>query len=275
VADRNITDANIQMPVFGLKTASWWWRRHPDVVVGYLDQLFDADDHTYAGTPGIRLEFRLTVEKKNAAQATARPISSSRPERKREPVSRYDPPQSSDGGLPLKIPSFPSRGALKIIIIRLQAKPTSPSTVSITALPRPWRARTIPIPPPASECYMINTAANQIIVWDQRFSTYAVAYTPVLDGGLYGMTPPPVPSPAPAKGLPITWTAARRSLSASLWRKAARQSTSPKRAKPFYLPKNPKSFADLAGHWAASYGPVCRERESFLGTGDNLLPDAV
>jgi len=157
----------------------------PDVVVGYIDQLFGDEDHDYAGTPGNTVEFKLTVEEKSEEEAGgAEDIDRKAGSRD---IGLYlditltktktgESPESgrlSSAGSLLKIViPYDLGGKTGVVVYRVH------EGVAEAMAEQPYSDAT-----PADECYMVNSAGNQVIVWTKSFSTYAIAYFPRRDSG--------------------------------------------------------------------------------------------
>jgi uncharacterized repeat protein (TIGR02543 family) len=181
VVDEDISDAEIVMPSVGTENSVLTVSDDtPDVVVGYLDQLFNSSDDTYVGQDsGNTVEIKLAVKEQSADDA--------------------------DGGT--EILSLAGGQSIGMYLDMTLIKTMTGTTDSTKILSETDSLLKIIIPydlsdktnikvyrvhngtaevmtkqaystdQQTSECYMVSTNENQVIVWARNFSTYAIAYS--------------------------------------------------------------------------------------------------
>lgn len=156
----------------------------PNVVVGYLDEQFDSADDKYANTSGNAIEIKLDVSAKDASSATG--VSEISNLTSGKTVDMYldmaltkhmtgSTPSNSaltetDSLLKIIVP-YDLSGKTNVTVYRYHVDNTGKaSTQAMTQ-------QSYSLTKPSSECYMLDTTGNQIIIWAQKFSTYAIGYS--------------------------------------------------------------------------------------------------
>ena len=184
VMDADISNAEIVMPSAGAENSIVTIAQNtPDVVVGYLDQQFTDDDDTYVGTSGNTVKIELAVEQKSEKNAendgTATEIQSAAGGRTVDmylDMALKKTMSSSSRSSTKQIPETDS--LLKIIIPYDLSGKTNIKVYRVHEdTTEAMMEKAYSTDTQTSECFMVDTTDNQIIVWAQRFSTYAIAYS--------------------------------------------------------------------------------------------------
>jgi uncharacterized repeat protein (TIGR02543 family) len=178
VADSDVTDANITLPTGKKNSILTVAADTPDIVVGYLDQQFTNDDNT-AISSGSSVVITLAVEEQDESIATgAEDIQTAA---SGQTIDMYldmtllktasDAATSSTSTLSTSVSllkiivPYDLTGKASIIVYRYHGGAAEAMTAAA------YSSGT-----PANECYMVNTSANQVIIWTKSFSTYAISY---------------------------------------------------------------------------------------------------
>ena len=135
-------------------------------------------DSTYAQTPGNTVEIKLTVksmdeESADGASAIGNIVSG-------KTVGLYLDMQlmkTLSGAKTSSEPLFQLDSLLKIIVPYDLSEKNSVTVYRYhNGEAQGMKNQAYSETTPSEECYMLNTAANQIIIWTKNFSTYAIAY---------------------------------------------------------------------------------------------------
>ena len=155
----------------------------PNVVVGYLDEQFDSSDDTYANTSGNTVKIELDVTAKDAASAAGVSEISSLTSGKMVDLYLDMKLTKNMTGLMTSGKTLTETGSLMKIIVPYSLSGKTNVTVyryhvddAGTASAEAMKQQNYSAMRPSSECYMLDTADNQIIIWAQKFSTYAIGY---------------------------------------------------------------------------------------------------
>jgi|GEM_PF-930451 len=156
----------------------------PNVVVGYLDEQFDSSDDTYANTSGNTIEIKLDVTAKDTASAVG--VSELSNLTSGQTVDLYldvaltknmsgtttfsKTLTETDSLLKIIVP-YDLSGKTNVTVYRYHVDNTG------TASTQAMTQQSYSLTKPSSECYMLDTTDNQIIIWAQKFSTYAIGYS--------------------------------------------------------------------------------------------------
>ncbi len=179
VTDCNVTTANVTLPEGTKNSVVKIVAGTPDIVVGNLDQQFTPSDETYSVANGNKLEIKLTVEEKN--QATASGASNIQSLANGKIVDMYLDMvvTKTKTGAETSTEQLPTVSSLLKIVIPYDLTGKTDVTVYrvhggvATEMAREADATITPL----AECFMVNAAENQIVVWSQNFSTYAVGFS--------------------------------------------------------------------------------------------------
>lgn len=162
----------------------------PNVVVGYLDEQFDSLDDTYANTDGNTVKIELNVTAKDVSSATGVSEISNLTSGKTVDLyldmalTKYMTGSTTsnraltetDSLLKIIVP-YDLSGKTNVTVYRYHVDNTG------TASTQAMTQQSYSLTKPSSECYMLDTTGNQIIIWAQKFSTYAIGYS-TSSGGL-------------------------------------------------------------------------------------------
>ncbi len=181
MAGSDVSNANITMPTGKKNSILNVAEGTPDVVVGYLDQQFTSADNSYINS-GNSVVIRLTVEEQSADVATG--AADIQTAASGQTIGMYldlsllktksDATTSSNDTL------TSSQSLLKIIIpYDLSGKTDIAVYRYHNSAPEAMTKASYSTVVPTNECYMVDTSANQVIVWTQSFSTYAISYLSV------------------------------------------------------------------------------------------------
>ena len=181
VTNANTTDANIQMPEEGKKDSVVTVADNtPDVVVGYLDQQFSSSDDTYVGKDsGNTVKIELTVEKQDEDVADgAENIQELAGNRKVDMyldmalIKTVTGEESSSGTL------TETSSLLKIVIPYDVSGKTNITVYRVhNGLSEALTEKAYSADAQPSECFMVDYSHDLVIVWANKFSTYAIAYS--------------------------------------------------------------------------------------------------
>ncbi len=178
VKGNDITDADITMPTGRKNSILTVAAGTPDVVVGYLDQQFTSADNS-AVDAGNSVVIRLTAEEQDENIASgAEDIQTAASgqaigmyldltllkTRSDAASSSTDTLSASETLLKIIIP-YDLSGKTNVAVYRYHSGAAEAMTKAA------YSSET-----PADECYMVNAAGNQVIVWTKSFSTYAISY---------------------------------------------------------------------------------------------------
>lgn len=156
----------------------------PNVVVGYLDEQFDSLDDTYANTDGNTVKIELDVTAKDVSSATGVSEISNLTSGKTVDLyldmalTKYMTGSTTsnraltetDSLLKIIVP-YDLSGKTNVTVYRYHVDNTG------TASTQAMTQQSYSLTKPSSECYMLDTTGNQIIIWAQKFSTYAIGYS--------------------------------------------------------------------------------------------------
>ena len=181
VTNANTTDANIQMPEEGKKDSVVTISKDtPDVVVGYLDQQFTSGDDAYVGSDSNNtVKIELTVEEQSEDVADgAENIQELADGRKVDMYLDLELTKTVTGATP-SVETLPETESLLKIIIpydlsgKTNVKVYRVHSSIAEALPEIEYSADVQ----TSECFMVDNTDDQVIVWADKFSTYAIAYS--------------------------------------------------------------------------------------------------
>ena len=183
VTDQNISDANITMPTAGAENSVVNVAQDtPDVVVGYLDQQFSSIDDTYVSSSGNTVKLELAVEEKSKEKVSdAADIQAQAGNRTIDMYLDMKLTKTKTGTEPSNKPLLFVDSLLKIIIPYDLSGKTDVVVYRVhEGVTEALTKQTYSESAPSDECYMVNTAENQVVVWAKKFSTYAIAYSNVV-----------------------------------------------------------------------------------------------